>query len=119
MLIIKFLIALSIMLVMVGPSPLKSQSMTNSIRDKELETIISIVDKSIISYYVNHSGELPNSLSQDVRVIMGLDRVDVSLFTYTKIDSNTFRLTTTLSSGRVVTSVNSNIELVEINPVEE
>ena len=116
MLIIKFLIALAITLIMVGPSPLKSQSMTNSIRDKEIETIMSVVDKSIISYYVSHAGELPNSLDQNVIVVMGLQNVDLTPFVYTKIDNNSFQLQAVLSS-RTITSVNSNKELVEIEPV--
>lgn len=118
MLIIKFLIALAITLIMVGPSPLKSQSMTNSIRDKEIETIISVVDKSIVSYYVSHAGELPNSLDHNVRIVMGLENVDLTPFSYTKIDSNSFRLQATLSN-RTITSVNSNKELIEIEPVTQ
>ena len=118
MLIIKFLIALAIMLVMIGPSPLKSQSMTNSISDKEIFTMITIVDKSIVSYYVSHAGELPSSLDENVRVAMGLENVDLSPFTYVKVDDNTFRLTATLSNS-TLTSVNSNRELIEIEPITQ
>ena len=118
MLIIKFLIALAIVLAMVGPSPLKSQSMTNSISDKEIETITAILDKSIVSYYVSHSGELPDGLDTDTCIVMGLQHIDLTPFTYTKVDDNTFQLTATLSNA-TITSVNSTKELIEFEPVTQ
>ena len=118
MLIIKFLIALAIGLVMIGPSPLRSQSMTNSITDKEISTILAIVDKSIVTYYVSHSGELPDALDANTRVVMGLEHIDLAPFSYSKVDSNTFQLQAALSNG-ILTSVNSNKELIDIEPVSQ
>lgn len=115
MLIIKFLLAMAIVLAMVGPVPIKSQSMTNSISDKEITTLLSIVDKSVISYYVSHSGTLPDSLGTNQRVVMGIQHIDMTPFTYTKIDANTFRLTANLSTGSI-NSANSNTELITIEP---
>ena len=115
MLIIKFLVTMAIILAMAGPVPIKSQSMNTSISDKEITTTLSIVDKAVVSYYVSHSGTLPSSLGQNERVVMGLEHINMTPFTYTKVDANTFRLTATLSTGSL-TSVNSNTELITIEP---
>ena len=115
MLIIKFLIAMAIVLVMVGPIPIKSQSINNSISDKEITTLLSIIDKSVVSYYVSHSGTLPSSLGTNELVVMGLQGVNMTPFTYIKVDANTFILTATLSTGSFA-SVNSNTELITIEP---
>ena len=115
MLIIKFLVAMAIILVMAGPVPLKSQSMPNSVSDREITTLLSIVDKSVVSYYVSHFGTLPDTLGTNERIVMGLQNMDMTPFTYVKVDDNTFRLTANLSTG-TITSVNSNTELITIEP---
>ena len=112
-LIIKFLVTMAIILAMAGPVPIKGQSMTNSISDKEIATLLSILDRSIISYYVSHSGILPDSLGENEQIVMGLQNIDMAPFTYVKVDANTFRLTATLSNGSL-TSANSNTELIAI-----
>lgn len=116
--LIKLLVAIAVILMMTGPLPIKSQSMKASITDKEVETMITILDKSIVSYYVSHAGMLPTELDGDVRLIMGLENIDMTPFTYVKVDDNTFRLQGRLSSGSIQ-SANSGIELIEINPVTE
>ena len=115
---IKLLIALAIILVMTGPLPLKSQSMKNTISDKEVETMITILDKAVVSYYISHAGVLPAELNSDVRLIMGLENIDITPFNYVKVDDNTFRLQGRLSSGSIQ-SANSGVELITINPVTE
>lgn len=104
---------MAIILAMAGPVPIKGQSMTNSISDKEIATLLSILDRSIISYYVSHSGILPDSLGENEQIVMGLQNIDMAPFTYVKVDANTFRLTATLSNGSL-TSANSNTELIAI-----
>lgn len=116
--LIKLLVAIAILLVMAGSMPISSQSMKDSITDKEIETMITILDKSIVSYYVSHAGMLPTEIDEDVRLIMGLENIDMTPFTYVKVDDNTFRLQGRLSSGSIQ-SANSGVELIEINPVTE
>lgn len=116
--LIKLLVAIAVILMMTGPLPMKSQSLKASIADKEVETMITILDKSIVSYYVSHAGMLPTEIDEDVRLIMGLENIDMTPFTYVKVDDNTFRLQGRLSSGSIQ-SANSGVELIEINPVTE
>jgi hypothetical protein len=61
---------------------------------------------------------LPTELDGDVRLIMGLENIDMTPFTYVKVDDNTFRLQGRLSSGSIQ-SANSGMELIKINPVTE
>ena len=112
---IKFLLALAILMVITGPTFISSRSMKDSISDKEISTMTAIIDKSIVSYYVNHSGQLPTALDANTLTVMGLSGLDVSMFSYTKVDANTFTLIAVLSDGSM-TSVNSGIELPEIKP---
>ena len=116
--LIKLLIAIAVILMMAGPLPMKSQSMKASITDKEVETMITILDKSIVSYYISHAGNLPSALDQNALVIMGLENIDMSPFSYVKVDANTFRLQGRLSSGNIL-SANSGTELITINPITE
>lgn len=118
MLIIKFLIASAILLVMLGLPNVGSDSMSDSISDKTTETVLAIVDNSIVAYYVNHSGLLPDALNEQTKAVMGLEDVDLSAFTYIKVDDNTFRLTARLSDS-TATSVNSDKELIEVEPVAQ
>ena len=90
----------------------------NSVSDKEIETMSVILDRSIVSYYTNHFGELPPALNDDVIKIMGLeDMVDLDYFTYTRTSDNTFRLEAKLSTGNVQ-SAHSGEALVIIEPEE-
>lgn len=118
MLIIKFLIGLAILLAMFGLPGVGSDSISDSISDKTTETVLAIVDNSILAYYVNHGGLLPYSLNEQTKVAMGLEDVDLSQFIYVKVDDNTFRLTARLSNS-TLTSVNSDKELIEIEPVAQ
>lgn len=114
----KFVIALAILLIMLGSPHFGSDSMADSISDKSTETILAIVDNSIVAYYVNHSGSLPVALDEQTKAVMGLEQVDLAPFTYVKVDDNTFRLTARLSDS-TLTSVNSDKELIEIEPVAQ
>ena len=116
--LIKVLIAIAIILMMTGPLPIKSQSMKASISDKEIEAMITIIDKAVVSYYVSHAGVLPTELNGDVRLIMGLGNIDMTPFTYAKVDDNTFSLQGRLSS-RSIQSANSGVNLIAINPMTE
>ena len=116
--LIKVLIAIAIILMMTGPLPIKSQSIKASISDKEIEAMITIIDKAVVSYYVSHAGVLPTELNGDVRLIMGLGNIDMTPFTYAKVDDNTFRLQGRLSS-RSILSANSGVDLITINPMTE
>ena len=112
---IKFLLALVILMLITGPTSISSKSMKDSISDKEISTMTAIIDKSIVSYYVNHSGQLPTALDANTLTVMGLSGLDVSKFSYAKVDANTFTLRAVLSNGSM-TSVNSGTELPEITP---
>ena len=115
---IKLIITLAIMLVMAGLLPINSQSMKDSVLDKEIEIMATIIDRAVVSYYVSHTGVLPERLDENVLLIMGLDNIDMSPFSYEKADDNTFRLTARLSNS-TLTSVNSDKELIEIEPVAQ
>lgn len=105
----KLLIALAIIMILAsGPSVTLNKT---GISDKELQSITTILDRSLVSYYKNHSGELPDDLSEDVLVVMGLENLDLNNFTYTKTSDNTFRLSVRLSNNQVILSANSDKEL--------
>lgn len=115
---IKLIITLAIMLVMAGPLPINSQSMKDSVSDKEIEIMATIIDRAVVSYYVSHAGLLPDRLDENVLLIMGLNHIDLSPFSYEKTGDNTFKLTARLTNS-TLTSVNSDKELIEIEPVAQ
>ena len=115
---IKLIITLAIMLVMAGPLPINSQSMKDSVSDKEIEIMATIIDRAVVSYYVSHTGVLPERLDENVLLIMGLNHIDMSPFSYEKVDDNTFELTARLTNS-TLTTVNSDKELIKIELVDQ
>ena len=114
---IKIILAICLMIMLFGGSTLSGFSINSfktSAQDKEIEANTTILDKAIVSWYCNHSGEVPSSLSSDMIKMMGLEDMDVSHFTYTKVSDNTFTLTANLSNKKKITSANSNKALPQL-----
>lgn len=108
-------LALAIMLFSgSGINGFSISSFKSSIHDKEVETSTAILDKAIVSWYTNHSGVVPDNISADMIKIMGLEDMDVTMFTYTKVADNQFRLVAQLSNNKTLTSANSNRALPEV-----
>lgn len=116
--LIRFLIAMLLIIIISGTTFYNNDNFKNSVSDKEIETMSVILDRSIVSYYTNHFGELPPALNDDVIKIMGLeDMVNLDYFTYTRTSDNTFRLEAKLSTSNVQ-SAHSGEALVIIEPEE-
>ena len=114
---IRVILALALAIMLFSGSGLSGfgiSSFKSSISDKELETSTAILDKAIISWYTNHSGVVPDVISADMIKIMGLEDMDVSKFTYTKLADNKFSLVVQLSGNRTLSSANSNKDLPEL-----
>ena len=117
----------------------KPFSLNSSVLDNNNIRIMSMLDSKIVEYYLNHAdsdsvkvssessglnrvdvvyGILPDSLNKDVLLSMGLDDIDISVFTYKKIDENRFLLTyTKKGDGVVVKSKSSDKPLSRIQVV--
>ena len=114
----RFLIAMLLIIIISGTTFYNNDNFKNTISDKEIETMTVILDRSLVSYYTNHAGELPAVLDDDVIKIMGLeDIVEPEYFIYTRISENTFRLEAQLSNG-ILRSAHSGEALIEIEPDE-
>lgn len=107
MLFLRILIALG-MIIILFSTAISINVNKNTITDKELETHHAILDQAIVTYYINHSGSLPENLNEDTLYIMGLDNIDISKFNYQKVADNSFILTVELSTSKKITSANSN-----------
>lgn len=115
--LVRVILAMALAIMLFGGSGLNGfgiQSFKNSAKDKEIETNTTILDKGIVSWYCNHSGVLPDGISTDHLKIMGLEDMDTSMFTYTKIADNQFTLTAKLSNNKTLSSANSNRELPDV-----
>lgn len=115
--LVRVILALVLAIMLFGGSGLSGfglNSFKNSIKDKELETSTALLDKSIVSWYCNHSGVVPEAITTDMIKIMGLEDMDVSQFTYHKLADNKFTLTVRLSGNKTLTSANSNKDLPEL-----
>lgn len=115
--LIRVILAMALAIMLFGGSGLNGFGITsfkNSVKDKEIEINTTILDKAIISWYCNHSGEVPDTLNADMIKIMGLEDMDVSPFTYTKVADNQFTLTAKLSNEKTLTSTNSNKTLPDL-----
>lgn len=111
--LIKLLIALIITITMfsyTGGSG--SNTMKNSVNDHTITTNSTILDNAIVAYYCNHHGALPDKLDTDTLIVMGMEDMDLSSFTYNKISNRRFRLVSKLSNGKTSISAHSNIDLV-------
>lgn len=115
--LIRVILAMVLALMLFSGSGINGFSISsfkNSIKDKEIETNTTILDKAIVSWYCNHSGVVPDGISSDMIKIMGLEDMDTSMFTYTKIADNQFTLTAKLSNNKSLTSSNSNKVLPDL-----
>lgn len=113
----RLLIALILIIILMSTGGLNGtgiKSMKSNVSDKEIEATIAVLDKAIIAWYTNHSGELPASLDKSVLEIMGLNNLDLTNYTYTKIADNQFNLTAKLSDDSSLSSPHSQKTLVEV-----
>ena len=103
--IIKLLLALAICLAMFSyTGGINSHTMKNSVNDHTIITNSVILD--------NHHGALPDKLDADTLIVMGMEDIDLSNFTYTKVSNRQFKLVSKLSNGKTSVSAHSNIDLV-------
>lgn len=109
--LIKFMIALVIGFILTSYPEISSKSIRNSISDQTIETNAVILDNAIVAYYCNHHGTLPNALNKDFLVVMGLEDMDISNYTYSKTSDRQFILTAKLSKS-TLTTTHSNQNLV-------
>lgn len=111
--LIKLLIALIITITMLSyTGNTNSQGIKNSIDDSAINTNIVLLDSAIVSYYCNHYGSLPDNLDNDTLIVMGIEDMNLSNFTYTKVSNRSFRLVAKLSNGKTSISAHSNTDLV-------
>ena len=111
--IIKLLLALAICLAMFSyTGGINSHTMKNSVNDHTIITNSVILDNAIVAYYCNHHGALPDKLDADTLIVMGMEDIDLSNFTYTKVSNRQFKLVSKLSNGKTSVSAHSNIDLV-------
>lgn len=108
---VRILLAMALAVMLFAGSGIDGfsiKSLRSSISDKEIETNTTILDSAIVSWYCHHSGVVPENLSSDMIKIMGLEDMDVSMFTYQKVADDQFTLTAKLSNKKTLTSPNSN-----------
>lgn len=111
---VRILLAMALAVMLFAGSGIDGfsiKSLRSSISDKEIETNTVILDSAIVSWYCHHSGVVPEDLSSDMIQIMGLEDMDVSMFTYKKTADDQFTLTAKLSNKKTLTSPNSNKSL--------
>ena len=135
----RILVVLFMMMTMGMSSYIKPFTLNTSVADNNNLRAMSVLDSKIVEYYLNHvdadsvkvfsessglnrvdviSGILPDALTKNVLVDMGVESIDVSVFSYRKIDSNKFALTyTKKSDGQTVKSKSSGKPLERIQVV--
>lgn len=115
--LVRLMLAMALIIMLFGYSGMDGFSISSfksSASDKILEANTSILDKAIISWYCNHSGVVPDHIDTNVIKIMGLEDMDVSNLTYTKVADNKFTLAATLSNKSKLYSTNSNKDLPDL-----
>ena len=115
--LVRLMLAMALAIMLFGYSGMNGFSIgsfKSASSDKILEANTSILDKAIISWYCNHSGVVPDHIDTNVIKIMGLEDMDVSNLTYTKVADNKFTLTAKLSNNKTLSSVNSNKDLPDL-----
>lgn len=115
--LVRVMLAMALIIMLFGYSGMNGFSIgsfKSASSDKILEANTSILDKAIISWYCNHSGVVPDHIDTNVIKIMGLEDMDVSNLTYTKVADNKFTLAATLSNKSKLYSANSNKELPDL-----
>ena len=90
--LIKLLIALAIGSIMLSYNGSGTTNIKNSVSDTFLTSNSVMLDKAIVSYYCNHHGALPDKLDADTLIVMGMEDIDLSNFTYTKVSNRQFKI---------------------------
>lgn len=117
---IRFIVAIAIILMMSIPNAINPSTLKESIKDKHLESVITMIDTKLVQYYGKHNGNLPELLDADTLEAMGLSTRDFqdergnTIFTYNKEAANSFVLTYTDSQNNIKASLNSGVFLGEI-----
>lgn len=116
--LVKLIVTMFIILVICGTVSFSAKGISNVATDRGKQLTISLVDKRLVEWYANHDGVLPSasgsSLSADKLEMMGLKYADFSGISYTKLADNKFRLRATLADGTVISSVNSDKNLMAV-----
>lgn len=111
--LIKLVVALAIIMAMSHFPGLKTTNLKNSLSDVDTQNALCAIDEGIMRYYYNHSGQLPNSLSDINLKLVGLHDTGWSGFTYST-SGGKFYLKATLKDGSQANSPNSGKVLSDI-----
>lgn len=117
--IIKFIVTCIIAITMISYiNTTNSQSLKESVTDREMEMTAAMLDKEIVSYYCNHSGTLPEKLDALTLRTMGFTNIfnnkillELDKYEYKKTSDNSFLLNVKLSKSTIST-VHSDMKLI-------
>lgn len=137
--LIRVLLSVFLVLIFSIFSYYKPLTFMDSVKDNTNIQTMRLLDMKLVEYYLNNadedttrvddgtnslnpiyvvSGILPESLNDDTLKAIGMEGLDVSLFTYEKLSKDRFLLTyKKISDKSVVTSKNSNKKLEKIQVV--
>lgn len=119
--LIRFLLALAVILIISIPYAEKPITMHNSTRDKHMDNMSVLIDVRLVDYYRNHSGSLPENLDDNVLRVLGLRQNELLddqgnfPYTYIKTSGNTFVISFVDSNNVIRQSPNSGQELPPVH----
>lgn len=103
MFIPNFIIAAAIVSMLgYGVSNINTNQMKNAVVEREQEVSMSMLQRGLASYYYTHSKTYPDALDKDTLIVMGLENLDISTFSYKLNPSGTYTLTYTKADGTEV-----------------
>lgn len=98
-----FIIAAAIVSMLgYGVSNINTNQMKNAVVEREQEVSMSMLQRGLASYYYTHSKTYPDALDKDTLIVMGLENLDISTFSYKLNPSGTYTLTYTKADGSQV-----------------
>ena len=98
-----FIIAAAIVSMLgYGVSNINANQMKNAVVEREQEVSMSMLQRSLASYYYTHSKTYPDALDKDTLIVMGLENLDISTFSYKLNPSGTYTFTYTKADGSQV-----------------
>lgn len=116
---IRIIVTMFIILVVWGTVSFNARGLTDIVSDRGKQLTISLVDKKLVEWYVNHDGVLPSatnsSLTTEQLEMMGLRYANLSGISYTRLADDRFQLRATLADGTVLSSVNSDKNLLSVH----
>lgn len=103
MFIPNFIIAAAIVSMLgYGVSNINTNQMKNAVVEREQEVSMSMLQRGLASYYYTHSKTYPDALDKDTLIVMGLENLDISTFSYKLNPSGTYTLTYIKADGTEV-----------------